>query len=84
MVERMNEVYLLISIKILNWLFRCTPVGTDSWTCQCTAGFTGMNCDTAATGTRHISFVFVKNYTFFHLVNSCLQGTTTSCYNGGS
>jgi hypothetical protein len=82
MVQRMKNDYLLISVKILNWFFRCVSVGTNSYTCTCLAGYTGTNCDTIVTGKINI-YLFLSKIISSSLVNSCLQGTLT-CYNGGT
>jgi len=83
MVERMNEIYLLISVKkILNWIFRCTPIGSDSWSCQCLSGYTGANCETVVSSKRKMLYFLSKKFIFFYLGNICLPGSTT-CLNGG-
>lgn len=50
--------------------FRCIPVGSDSWNCNCPSGYTGPNCETTTLSRKHY-WEILSNH-FCYLIGSKL------------
>jgi len=56
MVERKEEILMKMIWGSMS-IFRCAPIGADSFTCQCVSGYTGATCETT-TSTSNMKFIF--------------------------